>query len=227
MSGLRFKVLLVLLPLLGACHPLHPSVAPARLQTQTQQLQRRVALFPIEIGYTWDYELIVAPVSDPDAEEQGSYTVQIESIQQGPQETVLQLRAYDTFFTRYSFPSLVQSAQGIQLRDATYLGFGADEVKDLKLNFLPSALKGGLRWEDPHWIGKVIAQESVEVPAGRFTAWRIAVIGTWKQAYSAVGDYWIVPGEGIIRSRLSIPGWHVETRLLSGGVRHRLPQGNT
>lgn len=225
MSCFRLGRFLPALLLLGACQtlpPLSPAQLPpisAPLQAQRQQLNRQEPLFPVQTGYAWDYELTVAPVSDPYAEEQGRYTVQIESVEQRQQDTVLHLRAHDTFFNQYSFPILVQSVQGAQLRDATYLGFGADEVHGLQLDFLRSELKPGLRWEDENWIGQVTGQESVEVPAGRFTAWRIAVIGTWQQAYSAVGDYWLVPGQGIVKSRLNIPGWHVEARLLSGGVR--------
>ena len=53
----------------------------------------------------------------------------------------------------------------------------------------------------------------INTPLGERDAWRLLVIGTYDHAYTAVGSYWIVPGMGIVRSELSIPGWNLVTEL--------------
>ncbi|PKL77233.1 MAG: hypothetical protein CVV27_06245, partial [Candidatus Melainabacteria bacterium HGW-Melainabacteria-1] len=194
------------------CGPL-PSAGiqpPAKsLPLVAQAMPRTTDLFPVQQGYGWDYQVTVAPVMDPDAEDHGSYSLQIDKVKVGPAGSELELRGLSGFSNRYSFPTLVQRPQGVQLQDMTFVGLGADEVPGLKLELFQLPLEVGRRWEDENIIGKVLSFETVNVPAGSFKAWRIEVIGTYDREYTIVGDYWIVPGVGIVKARYTVPGFHV------------------
>lgn len=198
-----------------AARPLAPQVNSLRQQAAP----RTAALFPVEQGYHWDYEVTIAPVNDPYAEEKGSYTLDLEKVTQGPAGTQLELRAVSGFTQYSSFPTLIQNEREVRLQDMTFLGIGSDEVRGLSLSFIQQPLQPGMRWEDENWIGKVKGLETIQVPAGRFQAWRIEVIGTHDQAYTAVGDYWIAPGVGVVQSKLTTPGWHVDSVLSRAGRR--------
>jgi len=213
---------LLILGLLSAC----ANPVPVQNQALQQQILRQQsaanplssAFFPVQAGYRWDYGVTIAPVNDPLVEEKGTYTLELLKSTPAPQGQQLELRAQSSFTSRYSFPSLLQTNSGVQLQDMTFLGLGSDEVKGLKIDFLHAGLQNGQRWEDPNWIAKVKGFESVSVPAGTFQAWRIEVIGTYDHAYTAVGDYWIAPGTGVVKSKMTIPNWHVETVLTRGGL---------
>jgi len=223
-----FKVLLssaLLLSLLSACQApligLHsqPPAQPQLLQRQSAPQHLQAPLFPVQQGFFWEYGVTLAPVMDPLAEEKSTYTLALEKVTPTPQGTRLELRAQSGFNNRYSFPSLVQSPQGIQLQDMTFLGLGSDEVRGLSIPFVQQPLSPGQRWEDENWIGKVKGLEPVTVPAGTFEAWRIEVIGTYDRAYTAVGDYWLVPGMGVVKSAYTVPNFHIESVLLQAGPR--------
>lgn len=199
--------------------PRAPLAAQAQLRAQTQAQAQTAPLFPVQAGYHWEYEVTIAPVQDPYAEEHGNYSLNLESVTPSPQGDKLEFRAMSSFTTSYTFPTLIQSDQGLTLQDMTFLGLGSDKVQGLSLNFVQAPLQAGQRWEDEYWIGKVKGQEDVTVPAGTFRAWRIEVIGTFQQAYTAVGDYWFVPGQGMVKSVLTVPGTHIEMDLAQSGLR--------
>lgn len=211
------KILPLFIFALSACQAapvLQAQIPPAALMAQRAT---QSAIFPVQQGYRWEYDVTLAPVMDPYAEEHGSYSMEIEKINQTPAGDELLFRAQSGFNNRYSFPSIVQSASGIRLQDMTFLGIGSDEARGLSINFLEQPLQAGKSWKDENWIGKVKGQEQVTVPAGTFNAWRIEVIGTHGYAYTAVGDYWFAPGHGIVKSSLTVPDWHVESVLRSEG----------
>lgn len=217
-------ILLSCTVLLLACQApvMPPAMAPAvprPLQALNSSPTAPAALFPTTQGFFWDYAVTIAPVMDPQAEEYGSYTLQLEDVQPVSGATQLGLRAQSGFNNRYSFPTLVQGPQGVTLRDMTFLGIGSDEVRGLEIPFVPAQLTPGYRWESEHWIGKVKGRERVSVPAGSYDAWRIEVIGTFEQAYTAVGDYWLVEGLGVVKSRYTVPHMHVESVLRQAGPR--------
>ncbi len=216
-----FAASLFAFSLLSACSspaPLNANIAPQVLRQQSASQTLNQGFFPTQAGYRWEYGVTISPVNDPLVEEKGTYTLALEKVSPAAQGQRLEMRAQSSFTSHYSFPSLLQNQDGVQLQDMTFLGLGSDEVKGLKIDFLHQGLQAGQRWEDPNWIAKVKGLESVSVPAGNFQAWRIEVIATYDRAYTAVGDYWLAPGQGVIKSNLTIPGWHVESVLTRGGL---------
>lgn len=223
---MKIKSLLaaLLLSSLSACQspslqsPLHTplraplqSLAQQRVPVHAQQQSR--ALFPEEQGTKWDYAVTLAPTMDPLAEEKGSYSLLLEKVKSTPQGKRLELRAQSGFNGYYSFPTLIQGPQGIQLEDMTFLGIGSEAVRGLKIDFLKLPFQAQQRWEDEYWIGSYKGRETVRVPAGEFEAERVSVIGTFQNAYTAVGDYWIAPGVGVVKSDINIPGFSVLSEL--------------
>lgn len=204
-----------------ACRPAPVAINSAQLQQapsfNRQQAASVDAFFPYQVGQTLTYAVTLSPVNDPLVSEKAEYTLRVEEVNsqsqgQNPAQEIV-FRASTSFGGKYQYPRVLESAQGVRLLDATLLGMGADEVKGLSIDFLHKDLKVGQRWEDENWIAKVKAQEDVIVPAGRFKAWKIEVIGTFEQAYTAVGDYWLVPGVGMVKSVLTQPGWHITSEL--------------
>ncbi len=192
--------------------PMARTVAPP-VAAQAFRAQANTALFPYQKGQSLVYNITLNPVNDPMVEEKGEYTLRVEEVNKKPNATEIVFRASSSFGGKYQYPRLQESASGTRLLDATFLGLGAEEVRGLQVDFLHKDFKTGQRWEDENWIAKVKGQENVQVPAGSFKAWKIEVIGTFERAYTAVGDYWIVPGVGIVKSVLTQPGWHVTSEL--------------
>lgn len=193
--------------------PVAPPLQAPALQAQNQMPQQTAAFFPYEVGQTLQYAITLSPVNDPLVEEKAQYTLKVEEVNVQAQGREVVFRASTSFGGKYQYPRMLENAQGVTLLDATLFGMGADEVKGLSIDFLHKNLQVGKRWEDENWIAKVKTRESVTVPAGRFDAWRIEVIGTFEQAYTAVGDYWFVPGVGMVKSVLTQPGWHITSEL--------------
>lgn len=220
-----FSALLALSFLAAACQQPQLLAPPAQVGSvqglqnplQAQRNPQQVAFFPVTQGFFWDYGVTLAPVMDPLAEERGSYTLRLEEVRSTPAGTRLGLRAQSGFNNRYSFLSLLQGPQGVMLQDMTFLGLGSEEVRGIEIPFLPAQLSPGYRWESEHWIGKVKGRERISVPAGSFDTLRIEVIGTYGTDYTAVGDYWLAEGLGVVKSRYTIPDWHVESVLRQAG----------
>lgn len=213
--------LTALIPLLiTACAAPLPAtvVAPRPAVLQAQSARQNAPLFRVQENFEWRYDVTISPVMDPYVEDKGTWTLRTDRITQNGGRTVLELRAIDNFRPEYVFPTLIQDAQGVTLKDMTFLGMGSDKVAGLQIPLVKMPLQAGARWEDENWIGKVKGLEKITVPAGTYDAWRIEVIGTWDSAYTAVGDYWFVPNLGMVKSRMTIPNWHVDTQLTHTGV---------
>jgi len=177
------------------------------------------AFFPTRPGYTWRYTTVAHPTDDPYVDYPGTHTARIESARQESGVTVIEVRDIDSYTARYRFPALKVSSEGVDLVGVDYWGPVADAIDDLTVPFLRFPLKVGARWDDGAWIGKVLKEERVSVPAGTFDTWKLDVIGTHDQAYTAVGYYWVAKGAGIVKSDFSIEGWLIETELKSAGHR--------
>jgi hypothetical protein len=201
---------------LTACSPAPVAFNPTSfspISFNRQQATNTEAFFAYPVGKTLTYAVTLSPVNDPLVSEKAEYTLRVEEVNPQAQGQEIVFRASTSFGGKYQYPRVIESAQGVRLFDATLFGMGADEVKGLSIDFLHKDLKVGQRWEDENWIAKVKAQEDIVVPAGRFKAWKIEVIGTFEQAYTAVGDYWLVPGVGMVKSVLTQPGWHITSEL--------------
>jgi len=223
----RLASLALLFSLSTACAPQVAVLPPAQLnqlQAQSRSLARtpqaaRTHLFQAQTGFEWVYEVTAAPVMDPYDEKTMQVVLRTDKVVQQGADTVLELRFDDPFSNGYTFPSLRLTPAGAVVQDATFLGAGADYPEGLLLDFMHFPLNVGERWEEENWLAKVRGPEKIVVPAGSFDATRVDVIGTYQQAYTNVGDYWLVPGLGIVYAKYTIPGWHVEMKLVKTGVK--------
>ena len=214
----RVVMALTLSLMLGGCGlGFQPGSLPAR-ETSRVQAAQTTSVFPTEPGFVWQYDVVAHPTDDPDVDYRGTETVKIESSRKQDGTVIVNCRAIDTFTERYRFPQLTLSSNQVTLRGVTYWGSAASEVGGLTIDFLRLPLSVGSRWDDGEWIGEVVRKEKVTVPTGTYDAWRINVIGTHDQVYTAVGNYWVAPGVGIVKSDLSIPGWNIESKLIVAGV---------
>jgi hypothetical protein len=173
--------------------------------------------FPADPNAVWQYEVTAHAADDAYTEYKGTETVIVDSMRRAGDTTVLKLRAIDDFTNRYRFPIVTETAEGVTIQGVEYMGVAADEIEDHTIQFLRFPLTEGTRWDDGLWVGKAIKKETVKVPAGTFQAWNIDVIGTYDNAYTAVGHYWVAPGKGIVKSQLSIPGWDVLSEMIPAG----------
>jgi hypothetical protein len=218
----RLASLALLLSVFTACASqttLLPAANPAQIQAQAARQNTPAHLFKVQEGFEWVYEVTAAPVMDPYDEKKMQVVLRTDKVIQQGADTILQLRFDDPFSNGYTFPSLRLTPTGALVEDATFLGAGADYPAGLKLDFMHMPLAVGARWEEENWLAKVVGIEKITMPAGNFDATRVDVIGTFQYAYTNVGDYWMAPGLGIVYARYTIPGWHVEMKLLSTGVR--------
>lgn len=207
---------------MAACAPNLPAGLPLNTQIAAQSrtaVATRNHLFKVQEGFEWNYQTTVAPVMDPYDEHVMTSVMRTDKVIQAGADTILELRFDDPFQEGLVFPRLRLTPRNASVEDATFLGAGADYPEGLQLDFLHMPLANGERWEEENWLAKVRGTEKVTVPAGTFDAIRVEVIGTFQQAYTNVGDYWIVPGLGIVQARYTIPDWHVEMKLASTGVR--------
>lgn len=190
---------------------------PSGLRTVSVSKQVKAAaeapIFPATPGHTWQYKVVAHPSDDPYVDYEGTETVTIDSVGLQGEATVLSMRAIDSFTTRYRYPVVTMTGDRVSIRGVEYLGVAAEPVEDLSIDFLHLPLKAGAKWDDGLWLGEIKAKEQVTVGAGTYQAWKVAVIGTHAHAYTAVGDYWIAPGVGIVKSNLNIQGWNLESEL--------------
>lgn len=189
-------------------------------KTGAAKVRSEARFFAADMKTVWQYEVSATPGDDPYVDPlKGVETVTVDQIRRNGDTTVLNLRAIDDFTNEYRFPTLTEGPEGVELKGVTYWGTAADGVEDLTIGFLKFPLKPGAQWDDGLWIGKAKGKETVKVPAGTFEAWKIDVIGTHQQHYTAVGKYWVAPGKGIVKSELSIPGWDIVSELIPAGAR--------
>lgn len=177
------------------------------------------SLFPSTPGYTWNYDVVFHPTDDPYVDYKGNYTLEVDKSRKSGTSTVINLKGIDTIDNKYNFPVLTIDKDNVSLKGVTFLGFGSMPAEDLTIDFLHLPFKAGEKWDDGLFTGQTMKNEKVTIPSGTFDAWKVSVIGTYQQAYTAVGNYWISPGVGIIKSELSVPGWTVETVLTSSAVK--------
>lgn len=213
----RLALALSLLLLAGCgSKPLASGVAPSQVKAQAKSER----FFDAPVGAVWQYETSAHTVDDPYTLHPGTETVTVEAARRVNGRTVLNLRAIDTYSNEYRFPVISEDDQGVTLNGVVYLGAGAYAAPELAIDFLKFPLVANARWDDGQWIGKVLKREKVSVPAGTFDTWAISVIGTYEQAYTAVGTYWIAAGKGIVKSELSVPNWHIDAVLIPAGKPH-------
>lgn len=173
------------------------------------------SLFPTEVGYTWNYNVVFHPTNDPYVDYDGTLSLEVDKSKKSNDETIINLRQIDSLNNEYNFPVMKVSKNNVSVSGVTYLGFGSLKADDLSIDFLHLPFKAGEKWDDSLFTGQTMKQEKVTIPSGTYDAWKVYVIGTYEQQYTAVGNYWIAPGIGIIKSELSVPGWTLESTLVS------------
>ncbi|MFN8578539.1 MAG: hypothetical protein U0354_17050 [Candidatus Sericytochromatia bacterium] len=178
-------------------------------------------LFPSTVGYTWNYDVVFHPTDDPYVDYPGTYTLEVDKSRKTNNQTTINLKGIDSLNNEYNFPVLNIGKDKVDLKGITYLGFGGLPADGHNIEFLHLPFKEGEKWDDKLWTGQTMKKEKVTIPSGTFEAWKISVIGTYQQAYTAVGNYWITPGIGIIKSELSVPNWTLETVLTSAAVKSK------
>lgn len=177
--------------------------------------QNTQPIFPTKKGFNWNYQVKLSSVDDQYTIREGSLYLTTEKVEKIGSNTKLQLRMIDSYSNRYRFPTILMSPEAIHINDVTFIGVGGYNAPGFSTHFLPLPLKVNQRADDGQWISKVKGQETIRVPDGTHNTWKIEVIGTKDQDYTVVGNYWISPGVGIIKSDVTIPGWYVETVLES------------
>lgn len=209
---------LVLTMLLGGCGVGSQPMGLLAPQAAKVDAKQAATVFPTQPGFVWQYDVVAHPADDPFVDYKGTETIRLESVRRQGEAVTLECRAIDTFTERYRFPVLSMSGDAIELRGVTYWGTAASDTETLTVAFLRLPLKAGSKWDDGLWSGEVKGRERVTVPTGTYDAWKVSVIGTYEQQYTAVGNYWVAPGVGIVKSDLSIPGWNVESELIVAAV---------
>jgi hypothetical protein len=203
--------------LLAGCG-IHPHATPIAAQGAKVQ-QKAGRFFPATQASVWQYDVVSHPTDDPDVDYKGTETITVDAVKAKGDATVLQLRAIDTYTNDYRFPVVTEDAGGVTIAGVTFWGAGAEAADELKIQFLKFPLALNARWDDGQWIGKALKREQVHVPAGTFDAWVLDCIGTYDQAYTAVGKYWVAEGAGIVKSELSVPGYTMESVLIPAARR--------
>lgn len=197
----------------GHFNATQPSTTAAQ-GLKAQGVKRSESFLPTDPKFVWNYEVTVHPTDDPDADIVGSQTVSIMSNRRANGRNLMQLCMTDSFSSEPTYPVFEESAEGLNLKGVTYWGVVPDKAESLSIPYLRFPLAIGGKWDDGLFIGRTKAKERVTVPAGTFEAWKIDTIGTYDQAYTAVGNYWFAPGVGVVKSELAIQNYTFETVLV-------------
>jgi hypothetical protein len=210
--------------LVAACGtPLRPALTVAPTATAQKAVAPRVSdLFPSTPGHVWQYATHAQLQDDPDTDYPGWETVTIDTVRRSGRATTIQLKVIDDFTNKLRFPTVTLDDTGVKVTGVTYWGSGAREADGHSFKLVDFPLTPGHKWDDGDWAGTIKGQETVTVKAGTFTAWRVEAFGTFNQEYTAVGDYWIAPGVGIVKSALTIPStenFYLQTELLPAGTK--------
>ena len=209
--------LALLLPLALAACAHAPAGVPTAKAPAGAQAFAGADLFPTQPGTVWQYEVVGHPTDDPYVDYPGVQTVTLDKAVRKGGRTTLQLRALDDFTNEYRFPELSWDENGVELRGVTYWGPMMDAAEGHAIALLRLPFQVGKKWDDGQWIGELKGEETVKVYAGTFKAWKVAVIGTYENAYTAVGTYWIAPGTGIVKSELNTPAGIFESQMIPAG----------
>lgn len=208
----------LLLPLaLAACTHAPVGAPAAKAPAGKAAAFARADLFPTQPGTVWQYEVVGHPTDDPYVDYPGVQTVTLEAAAKKGGRTTLQLRALDDFTNEYRFPELSWDENGVELRGVTYYGPMMAAADGHAISLLRFPLQAGKKWDDGQWVGEIKGEETVKVHAGTFKAWKVSAIGTYENAYTAVGTYWIAPGTGIVKSELNTPSGIFESQMIPAG----------
>jgi hypothetical protein len=226
MTTSRWVLIGMMATLTAACGS--PVVQPLALRpaatAQQAAATRPADLFPTTAGHVWQYVTHAQYQDDPDHDYPGTESATIESVRRSGRSVTLQLRVIDDFSNKLRFPTLTMDDQGVRIAGTTYWGSGAREAEGYAFQLVGFPLTPGHKWDDGEWAGTIKGQETVKVQAGTFQAWNVEAFGTFDHEYTAVGNYWIAPGVGIVKSALSIPGGlSLQTELLPPGA--KAPKG--
>lgn len=203
-------------------NPILQNNEPVKISSKVGVIKAETnSLFPTTPGYTWNYDVVFHPTDDPYVDYPGTYTLEVDKSKKTNNQTVINLKGMDSFYNEYNFPVLTVTKDRVDIKGITYLGFGGVKAEDLSIEFLHLPFKEGEKWDDKLWTGQTMKNEKITIPSGTYNTWKISVIGTYQQAYTAVGNYWISPGIGIIKSELAVPGWTVESVLTSASVKSK------
>lgn len=212
------KIIWGLALLIGLAGCGHKPVAIKQASLEKSVAAASRSFFPVEHHFVWQYDVVAHPADDPYTDYKGTETVRLSTVRRSGDNQILEMKAIDSFTNRYRFPVVEQNAQGVRILGVTYWGAAASDADDLRIDFLRFPLRLASKWDDGQWVTEVKTKERVTVPCGTFEAWKLSVIGTYQQNYTAVGSYWVAPGIGIVKSALSIPGWDIESELILGAV---------
>jgi len=220
---LRLAIPALLALTLAACGQAPSPSAAARQAglagTAAKSPLKRADLFPTEVGHIWQYDVVGHPTDDPYVDYPGIETVEVQQATRKGSRTAITLRASDDFTGKYRYPTLSWDESGVYLGDVTYWGPMAVTAERHQIGLMQFPLTVGKKWDDGQWVGEMLKEETVTVPAGTFKAYKIGAIGTYDNAYTVVGDYWVTPGVGIVKSDLNTPDGIFESRLLPAGKR--------
>lgn len=228
MTTSRWVLMGLAATLVAACgSPMVPaSTLRPTTTSQAAKTPRAADLFPATPGLVMQYATHAQLQDDPDTDYPGWETVTVESVRRSGKATTIQLKVIDDFTSKLRFPTLTLDDTGVTVSGTTYWGSGAREADGFSFKLVDFPLNPGHKWDDGNWAGTIKGQETVTVKAGTFTAWRVEAFGTFNQAYTAVGDYWIAPGVGVVKSALTIPSsenFYLQTELLPAGS--KAPKG--
>lgn len=212
--------------LLAGCGSLKAPIAGVRAMNgpdAKRTVRPSADIFPTEVGHTWRYAVVAHPQDEPDRDYPGSQTMTVEAASRTAKGFTITLRDQDSFSDHMRFPEIRFDGSTLTIAGMTYFGAASSRADDLTIGFLTLPLELGRKWDDGQWCGKVLARETVTVPAGTFDAWKLEGIGTYEQEYTSVGDYWFAPGVGIVKSALTIPGYYLDAALVPANA--KLPAG--
>lgn len=166
-------------------------------------------LFPTDAKYRWSYEVLLKNINDSGDTLRGKAYLETKEIKS---QNELELVFYDNFFGDPVFPKITTFNGEVKFSGVTHLLLGGDKVFDFSAHLinLPFSTE---RIDSGEWISRGKEWQEVDVMGNVEQAFRLSFIGTYQNYYTAVGDYWLTPGKGIVAAAYTIPGWHVEMRL--------------
>ena len=173
-------------------------------------------LFPTAEGTTWNYELIQERTSDavdltePNEEEHFAVTYRLGGVQKIDRIDLRRLEVYRG--------DELDSVDLISIEQNGIACPARTDAKGAIIKLLPpqmmleTPLQKGTRWKFDGTIGtanvnqqyEIVGEEDVDVPAGKFHAWRIHCEQT--SPAPATIDRWFVPGTGFVKVVTAVKG---------------------
>ncbi len=171
--------------------------------------------FPTGDNHVWTYEAKVTPSSGVGKTRSGSYVLETLGIERSEGNTVVSLRARDSFSPRLKFPTIVQGDGGLVLEGVTYLGSLAQDTVDHSIRLMEFPLVERQRIDDGDWIAYTKERVELEYRGSPIEARKFYVIGTHEARYTIVGDLYFSPGLGLVKVDATIVDYHIEMQLSS------------